>query len=682
VTSRDLLTPAFYYWKPAFLAFIVPVILAVIVALLATPVFTAQTRLLILPGDDYIFRGSAVGDGAVQTFDRAQIVNAEMEILKSKDLQEQAVRVIGLGRVYPGTPDDRPGMDQALEKLGGDLTIENVPASNVIDLRFRHQNPQISAELLNTLVDLYVKRRREIFGRSDVKAILDQEADLRARLTGVEAEVSQLSANYRIGDYNQELIAVQTRQTALIGQVETVDQQISEAGGREKRLGTDLRSTAPVVTLNTDWARSQQVQALTTALTTAQEQRRVAAARYRDGHPLVAELDRQIAGLEGAIAATPQQETALVRQGVNPVYQDLDTQLSTTRGQAAGLKAGRDQAVEALNANTARLAELIDIGPRYRELLRNRALLEGSYQDIARRSEDVRLKEALAGSRANVRIVERAEPPTKGTTGRMIILAAGLVLGAAAALAVIVVSAATSQVMVSPEEAEDKLDLPVLVTVPYGPDDAPRTPLWRPMPGRMTPDDVNVLHRLVRSIAGERGGLVQWLSASEGEGVTTLAMDMAVLRSQRSGGRVLLVDVEPAEGQSLASRLHHRGARLDPVDNAQGIYRVDHSALYVTGPMSAGGGYRSDEQWSSFLATARQDFVLTILDSPAVQRSSAGVLVSALVDITLLVVEAEETRAPVVESLVRRIEGAGGAVFGVVLNKRRFYIPKFIYRRL
>lgn len=681
-TTRDLLTPVFYYGRMALLIFLIPVVLSLGLAVTAKPVFTAQSRLLILLGDDYIFRGTVNSSGPGLTFDRAQIVNAEMEILKSKDIQASAINAVGISRVYPSLRADPDSINLALEQLGKDLRIENVPASNVIELGLRNRNAAVSAELLNTLIDLYIKRRREIFERSDVKVIREQEADLRARLTALEAQIASVSSASRIGDYNQELVSTQTRQTTLIAQLQGMDQQISQAGGREGRLDQDLRDTAPMITLNTDWARSQQVEALTTALSTVAEQRRVAAAKFRDGHPLVAELDRQISGLQAAIAAAPQQETALVRQGANPVYQDLDTQLATTRGEAAALKAGRQQALDALNENAIRLQSLIEVGPLYRELLRNRALLEGAYQDIARKAEDARLEGALAGAQANVRIVERAQTPSKGQSGRAIVLVAGFMLGIAAAMSLIVVSAATSQIMVSPSDAESKLDLPVLVTVPKGPEDLARSPLWRPLPGRMTADDVNLVHRLLRSLVGDGSGIVQWVAADEGEGVSSLCLDMAIMRAQRTLGRVLLIDVEPLEGQSLASRIHHLGGRLDAVEDARNVFQVDRSNLYITGPMARPGQSLSDDRWLAFLKAARADYPLILLDSPAVQRSAAGVLIAPLADMTLIVVEAESARVPVVQNLVRRIEGGGGAVFGVVLNKRRFFIPRFVYSKI
>ena len=45
-------------------------------------------------------------------------------------------------------------------------------------------------------------------------------------------------------------------------------------------------------------------------------------------------------------------------------------------------------------------------------------------------------------------------------------------------------------------------------------------------------------------------------------------------------------------------------------------------------------------------------------------------------------VEAERTRRQVVENVKNKIARNGGNIIGVVFNKRKYYIPEFIYRRL
>jgi Mrp family chromosome partitioning ATPase len=48
----------------------------------------------------------------------------------------------------------------------------------------------------------------------------------------------------------------------------------------------------------------------------------------------------------------------------------------------------------------------------------------------------------------------------------------------------------------------------------------------------------------------------------------------------------------------------------------------------------------------------------------------------------VLVVEAERARREVVKQSITKISRAGSTIFGVVLNKRRYYVPKWAYNRL
>ena len=106
LTIREVLTPAFYYRREALLAFLIPVLLAIVAVFLAQPVYVAQSRLLILLGDDYVFRTDVSGAAGL-SFDRAQIVHAEMEILTAKDLRTRAIQDVGLAKVYPALAAER-----------------------------------------------------------------------------------------------------------------------------------------------------------------------------------------------------------------------------------------------------------------------------------------------------------------------------------------------------------------------------------------------------------------------------------------------------------------------------------------------------------------------------------------------------------------------------------------------
>ncbi len=88
------------------------------------------------------------------------------------------------------------------------------------------------------------------------------------------------------------------------------------------------------------------------------------------------------------------------------------------------------------------------------------------------------------------------------------------------------------------------------------------------------------------------------------------------------------------------------------------------------------------DAFKAFLQTARQIFDYTILDSSPVTLFSETRLLCPMVDGVILVIEAGRTRRRAAVKAKNEIESAGGTLLGSVLNKRKFYIPGWLYRRL
>jgi Mrp family chromosome partitioning ATPase len=78
----------------------------------------------------------------------------------------------------------------------------------------------------------------------------------------------------------------------------------------------------------------------------------------------------------------------------------------------------------------------------------------------------------------------------------------------------------------------------------------------------------------------------------------------------------------------------------------------------------------------------RHHYDFVIIDAAAATASSNGFALARHVDGVILVVEAEYTRWPVVQNFKDRLIASGGNILGVVLNKRRYYIPSFLYKHL
>jgi Mrp family chromosome partitioning ATPase len=74
------------------------------------------------------------------------------------------------------------------------------------------------------------------------------------------------------------------------------------------------------------------------------------------------------------------------------------------------------------------------------------------------------------------------------------------------------------------------------------------------------------------------------------------------------------------------------------------------------------------------------DWVL--FDAPPVNHFDEGLALSGMVDGVVMVIQAEKTRWEVAQSAKQRLEDSGGRILGVVLNKRKFYIPKWLYETI
>jgi len=207
-------------------------------------------------------------------------------------------------------------------------------------------------------------------------------------------------------------------------------------------------------------------------------------------------------------------------------------------------------------------------------------------------------------------------------------------------------------------------------------------------------------------VLGQRGDapviVTQLVAARSGEGTSTLVRDLAVIAARKLSLRTLLLDVDPP-GHRQSDVLRQRSAEMaESVDSSRWgsgaspappprvisigknfvARRIGPLALFVTEMVTPTAPSPTGTEWSAILEALRPNFDLVLIDSPALERSYDAVMLAPYVDTTLLVVEAEATRSAVVLNLRDRILEVGGAIAGTILNKRRFHIPRSIYRRL
>jgi Mrp family chromosome partitioning ATPase len=192
---------------------------------------------------------------------------------------------------------------------------------------------------------------------------------------------------------------------------------------------------------------------------------------------------------------------------------------------------------------------------------------------------------------------------------------------------------------------------------------------------------------LVRSAATNQPRALLVTSCDHGEGKTFSASNMARALASQGLGPVLLVDANPD-----APRLHRLfdtgdGAGLfDLLDGGAPVpYEVpDAPGLQVLplGEDAAGRGHllRDERRLIQALGSLKRAFGWVVADGPSVFGPFDASTIAPRFDGVIVVVQTGRTRWEVVQTAQRRLSTVGSKVLGVVMNRRRYYIPRLLYR--
>jgi len=173
-------------------------------------------------------------------------------------------------------------------------------------------------------------------------------------------------------------------------------------------------------------------------------------------------------------------------------------------------------------------------------------------------------------------------------------------------------------------------------------------------------------------------------------GVSTIAANLAAIMAWDFGDqRILLVDANLDSPQvQIAFKKPLAPGLLDYlVDNRDleaiiqssflpnlDLVTMGEKARRVTSPFDL-------QRFTQFLEEIREIYDFVVLDTAPILRASDSLIISGKVDGVVAVAGANQTRYEVMLEVKHQIE-QNGRLAGGVLNKRRFVIPRTLYRFL
>jgi len=189
-------------------------------------------------------------------------------------------------------------------------------------------------------------------------------------------------------------------------------------------------------------------------------------------------------------------------------------------------------------------------------------------------------------------------------------------------------------------------------------------------------------------LAGIPNPVVTVCSALPREGVSTIVYYLAQILS--ADKRTLVVDAN-----FRSPKMH----QLLRVDNARGLSdiilekrsveecvtstSITNLELLSSGPgASAAHWFLGSAVARGVLQECRKRADIVLVDAPPLRETPDTAVLGSFTDGVVLVVRARKTKRELVRYAQELLDNAGAHQIGVVLNRMKFWIPGFLYRRL
>ncbi len=90
----------------------------------------------------------------------------------------------------------------------------------------------------------------------------------------------------------------------------------------------------------------------------------------------------------------------------------------------------------------------------------------------------------------------------------------------------------------------------------------------------------------------------------------------------------------------------------------------------------------NSDRMEFFITNVGEHYSYVLIDSSAVLNAPETPIIGSMVDGIVMVIKAADTKREVVNRAIQAMEKQGGRLIGTVLNRKKYYIPEFIYKRV
>jgi len=422
--------------------------------------------------------------GVVREFGAANLIAAiippetKEEILAAQEAEKNAPEwwntTVGhvsgaVSQVRETLSDSVPEDEKALDLLISSIEVWIPKKSTVIAMRTRFPTPELAQKVNELIVRHYLARHAEVHR---TPKSYDFFATQTARLKG---EWNSAADELRRAKDDRGLVSLDGQRRLLENRLGDVQTQLSrdratlaEAESKVKDLKTSLEKVPhQIVTSAVTGHPNVALDTMRSTLYGLEISEKELASKYTDDHPQVVAVRAQLKAAQRILTEQPAERTQTTT-APHPARQTIEQNLLVEQAQIEGLRKKVDHE-QAEHVALVGQQKSLNEG----ELLITRLegqvdLLQHNYRQYAESLEQARIDQALEAERiTNLTVIEQPTFQAKPVSPKkMLIAGAGLAVAIVGSLLLAIGCEYLDRSIKTQEDAEQALDLPVLVTIP------------------------------------------------------------------------------------------------------------------------------------------------------------------------------------------------------------------------
>jgi succinoglycan biosynthesis transport protein ExoP len=580
------------------------------------------------------------------------------------------------------TPEELTALEPYEDSITGNLTVEPVIGTSLVNIRYRHTNPELAQKIANTLADVFITNNLERQESGNSKAEVQLMQAIANYQDKVKKESDARFAFARDNDLpldnagsNLDQVRAQTYSQQLLA---AENERRNRSAAYEEAMAASDPFSNPAV------QKDERIIELRKKLSELRDKETALLQKYTPEWPEVKQIQAQIKQVNEELAKAPKEVLASMK-----VSADAATKQQKSL-ESAYLKAH--------NITTQQTKNIVQLAAMTQELTTDQQYLN----TLLQKRRELSATSGTGGTSVSISNYGRLpHAPVGPARTRNIVIAFVLALMSGIGLAFLLDF--LDDTIKSVDDVDRYIHLPALALIPAAASEKPRL-RGGPAPATLTNTtalamvgDVrspiaeayrHLRTSLLLSSAGTPPKTILVTSSQPSEGKTTTAINTAFMLAQ-TGAQILIIDCDLRRPRLHAqfSLSNVRGltnclsGESDDLDSLIQTYeKQPNLKVLPSGPIPPNPAeLLGSEEMRNLLTRLREKFTHIIVDSPpAISFTDASIL-STFVDGVILVVHAGRSSRAVVRRARQQLLDVGANIFGVVLNNVKMESHDYYY---